>query len=50
MPALRRSPAHRFDAAGLPGTRGRMRTMFVLYALIIVAGLAYFTVIGLTHH
>jgi len=27
-----------------------MRTMFVLYTLIIVAGLAYFTVIGLTHH
>jgi len=27
-----------------------MRAMFVTYLLLIVAGLAYFTVIGLTHH
>jgi len=24
--------------------------MFVLYLLLIVAGLTYFTIIGLTHH
>jgi hypothetical protein len=27
-----------------------MRTMFIAYLLLIVAGLTYFTVIGLTHH
>jgi len=26
-----------------------MRAVFVLYTVVIVAGLAYFTVIGLTH-
>jgi hypothetical protein len=27
-----------------------MRAAFITYTLLIVAGLAYFTVIGLTHH
>jgi len=27
-----------------------MRVMFVLYAAIIVVGLTYFTILGLTHH
>ena len=27
-----------------------MRAMFVVYLVIIVAGLTYFTLIGLTHH
>jgi len=27
-----------------------MRAMFVLYAAIIVVGLTYFTIVGLTHH
>jgi hypothetical protein len=27
-----------------------MRAMFVTYLLIIASGLAYFTIIGLTHH
>jgi len=27
-----------------------MRAMFVLYIVVIIAGLTYFTVIGLTHH
>jgi len=27
-----------------------MRVMFVLFTAIIVVGLTYFTVIGLTHH
>ena len=27
-----------------------MRAMFVTYLVIIVAGLTYFTVVGLTHH
>jgi len=27
-----------------------MRAMFVLYAVIIVVGLTYFTILGLTHH
>ena len=27
-----------------------MRTMFLTYLLLIVAGLTYFAVIGLTHH
>jgi hypothetical protein len=30
--------------------RGAMRAMFLTYLLLIVLGLAYFTVIGLTHH
>jgi hypothetical protein len=28
----------------------RMRAIFVTYLLLIVAGLTYFTIIGLTHH
>ncbi len=27
-----------------------MRAVFVTYLLVIVAGLTYFTIIGLTHH
>jgi len=27
-----------------------MRVMFVTYLLVIVAGLTFFTIIGLTHH
>jgi hypothetical protein len=27
-----------------------MRAMFVLYVVVISSGIAYFTVIGLTHH
>jgi hypothetical protein len=27
-----------------------VRAMFVTYLVVIVAGLTYFTVIGLTHH
>jgi len=27
-----------------------MRVMFATYLLLIVAGLTYFTIIGLTHH
>jgi hypothetical protein len=29
---------------------GAMRVLFVTYLVLVVAGLAYFTVIGLTHH
>jgi hypothetical protein len=29
---------------------GPMRAMFLTYLLMIVAGLTYFTIIGLTHH
>jgi hypothetical protein len=29
---------------------GGVRAIFVLYLTIIVAGLAFYTVIGLTHH
>jgi hypothetical protein len=29
---------------------GAMRAMFLTYLLLIVVGLAYFSVIGLTHH
>jgi hypothetical protein len=32
------------------GYRGAMRVMFVTYLLLIVAGLTFFTIIGLTHH
>jgi hypothetical protein len=39
---------------GLPAACGAtvdwVRAMFLIYLLGIVAGLAYFTVIGLTHH
>jgi hypothetical protein len=27
-----------------------MRAMFSIYLIVIVAGIAYFTIIGLTHH
>jgi hypothetical protein len=27
-----------------------MRVVFVTYMLVIVAGLTYFTIVGLTHH
>jgi len=27
-----------------------MRAVFAIYLLLIVAGLTYFTIIGLTHH
>jgi hypothetical protein len=27
-----------------------MRVVFVTYLLVIVAGLAFFTIVGLTHH
>jgi hypothetical protein len=30
--------------------RPHMRAMFLIYLVFIVAGLTYFTVIGLTHH
>jgi len=33
-----------------PGYAGGMRAMFATYLLVIIAGLAYFTIIGLTHH
>jgi hypothetical protein len=32
------------------GTEPEMRFVFVTYLLVIVTGLAYFIVIGLTHH
>jgi hypothetical protein len=32
------------------GTGSLMRVMFWTYILVIVAGLTYFTIIGLTHH
>jgi hypothetical protein len=28
----------------------RMRAMFVTYLIVIVAGLTFFTIVGLTHH
>jgi hypothetical protein len=32
------------------GTGHPMRVMFTTYLLLIVAGLTFFTIIGLTHH
>jgi hypothetical protein len=32
------------------GYRAGMRAIFVTYLLLIVVGLTYFTIIGLTHH
>jgi hypothetical protein len=44
VPALRREVArHR-------GTTRPMRAIFITYLVVIVTGLAYFTVIGLSHH
>jgi hypothetical protein len=34
----------------LRGTGGPMRAVFITYLLVIVAGLTFFTIIGLTHH
>jgi hypothetical protein len=28
----------------------RMRAVFITYLLVIVAGLTFFTIVGLTHH
>jgi hypothetical protein len=63
VPALRREgvtgPALRHEGVTEPARRREgvpagyligMRAMFVAYLVLIVAGLAYFTVIGLTHH
>jgi hypothetical protein len=36
-------------AAGPPKPAG-MRLMFTLYLLLIVSGIAFYAVIGLTHH
>jgi hypothetical protein len=35
---------------GTGGRRPGVRTMFFAYLTLTVAGLVYFTVIGLTHH
>jgi hypothetical protein len=32
------------------GTDDPMRATFVIYLLVIVVGLTFFTVVGLTHH
>jgi hypothetical protein len=32
------------------GIQHGMRAMFITYLVVIVTGLVYFTVIGLTHH
>jgi len=32
------------------GMYAAMRRMFAIYSIVIFAGLAYFIVIGLTHH
>ena len=39
-------------SAGMKARAGRLpvRVVFITYLLVIVAGLTYFTVIGLTHH
>jgi hypothetical protein len=37
-------------AAATCGYPGGMRVAFFTYLLLIVAGLTYFTIIGLTHH
>lgn len=41
-------PARRLR--GRPSANAPMRTMFLTYLLLIVIGLGYFTIIGLTHH
>ena len=38
----------RSTARGVP--KGPMRAIFLTYLLMIVAGLTYFTIIGLTHN
>jgi hypothetical protein len=32
------------------GSRAQMRIMFVLYSVLIAAGLVFFTVVGLAQH
>ena len=36
--------------ARVPGRDPVMRVIFLTYLVLIVAGLTYFTIIGLTHH
>jgi hypothetical protein len=43
-------PALHASRSGASGYRLLMRVIFTVYLLVIVAGLTYFTVIGLTHH
>jgi len=43
-------PAAREFPPGSAGYAERMRAMFVIYIVLIAAGLVTFTVIGLTHH
>jgi hypothetical protein len=38
------------EAWPLRGNGAPMRAIFLTYMLVIVAGLTYFTIIGLTHH
>ena len=37
-------------ATGMGSSLPAMRAMFWIYSTVIVAGLAYFIVIGLSHH
>ncbi|MGH2943704.1 MAG: hypothetical protein ACRDLN_13120 [Solirubrobacteraceae bacterium] len=39
----------RGDGSGGDGM-GRVRALFVLYLLIVAGGIAFYVVIGLTHH
>jgi hypothetical protein len=34
----------------LPCVQQPMRAMFLIYVVVITAGITYFTIIGLTHH
>jgi hypothetical protein len=47
----RAGPRHAMgEAEPVRGTGRLMRAIFVVYMLLIAAGLTYFTIIGLTHH
>jgi hypothetical protein len=39
-----------FAAGAAPGKGRPVRFVFTFYVLLIVSGLVYFSVIGLTHH
>jgi hypothetical protein len=45
-----RRPLRLRVAAAAVGRVALMRSMFLTYVLLIVAGLVFFTIVGLTHH
>lgn len=44
------TPGRRRFAAGLAGEAGAVRFMFAAYLLVAIAGVVFYSVVGLIHH